>query len=387
MGVISAIGEDLASNHLSLRQGRGGIKALGLFPSRFAGILPCGEVRMSTGELKERLGAREKGLTRTSLLALQAFQEAAADSSLSAPQISSPDTVLINSTTVGGMCLTDELYHDANEPETGSDFLASYDYGSVAMYLQQRYHMRGIVDTINTACSSSANAIGFGAQLIRSGLARRAIVGGVDSLAKFTINGFHALHILSPEVCRPFDARRSGLNLGEGAAYLVLEREEDLSGKPAYAEFVGYANTSDAFHPSTISPEGEGPFLAMQQALASADLSGADIDFINAHGTATENNDLVESRAMIRLFGIPPPFASTKSYVGHTLGAAGAIEAVYSVLSLWHQEVYPNLQYGEPISPEGLVPVCGYSKMPLQRVMSNSFGFGGNCSSLIFSKA
>jgi 3-oxoacyl-(acyl-carrier-protein) synthase len=386
MGVVSAIGENLATNLASLRQGRSGIKVLGLFPSRFAGVLPCGEVSLSTSELQEKLEVQQKGLTRTSLLALQAFQEAVAHSGLSPTQISSPETALITSTTVGGMCLTDALYQDANEPSKGSEFLESYDYGSVAMYLQQRFSLRGVVDTINTACSSSANAIAFGAQLIQGGLVRRAIVGGVDSLAKYTINGFHALHILSSEACRPFDAGRTGLNLGEGAAYLVLEREEDLQDRPYYAALVGYGNANDAYHPSSLSPEGEGPWLAMHQALASAGLAPVDIDFINAHGTATENNDQVESRAMIRLFGTPPPFASTKSYVGHTLGAAGAIEATYSILSLVHQEVYPNLNFDEPILSEGLVPVCSMSTMPLGRVMSNSFGFGGNCTSLIFSK-
>jgi 3-oxoacyl-(acyl-carrier-protein) synthase len=255
------------------------------------------------------------------------------------------------------------------------------------MYLQGRYKMQGFATTINTACSSSANAIQFGARLVRNGQARRAIVGGADSLAKFTINGFNALQILSAGHCRPFDRDRSGLNLGEGAAFLVLEGEDALAdGKKVYAELTGYCNTNDAFHPSALSAEGNGPFLAMKGALLSAGLNATQIDFINTHGTATENNDEAESRAMVRLFGEPPPFISTKSYTGHTLGASGAIEAVYSALSLEHQEIYASLNFEQPIPGIGLQPVQAYGVYPLQHVMSNSFGFGGNCTSLIFSK-
>jgi len=283
------------------------------------------------------------------------------------------------------MCLTDELYNDANKSDGGSDYLASYDFASVNIYLQERYKMAGLVSTINTACSSSANAIMYGARLIKSGRAKRAIVGGVDCLAKFTINGFNALHILSSEICTPFDEQRKGLNLGEGAAFLVLEKEEDAKDKNIYAVVSGYCNSNDSFHPSSLSDEGDGPYLSMKGALESANLSASDISFINAHGTATENNDLVESKAMLRLFGTTPPFASTKSNTGHTLGAAGAIEAVYSILNLTHQEIYPGLNCKDPIAATGLQPVLSYQKKSLQHIMSNSFGFGGNCTSLIFS--
>ena len=247
--------------------------------------------------------------------------------------------------------------------------------------------MSGIINTINTACSSSANAIMYGARLIKNGLAKRVIVGGADSLAKFTINGFNALHILAPGICTPFDEDRKGLNLGEGAAFLILEKEEDIVNKKVYAALTGYCNSNDAFHPSSLSPEGDGPYLAMKGALETAQLAPGSIGFINAHGTGTENNDLVESRAMLHLFNTPPPFASTKSNVGHTLGAAGAIEAVYSMLNLYHQEIYAGLNCSKPIAETGLIPVELYKKISLQHVMSNSFGFGGNCTSLIFSKS
>lgn len=389
MGVISAIGNSVAENHQALKKATCGVKKeLDLFPSKYAGILPFGQVQLSSESLQKKLQITEPGVTRTTMLAMHAFNEAVADAGFSLSDLQTSDTALIGANTVGGMCLTDELYNDANlkEPGSGSEYLRSYDGASICLYLQKHFKMNGIINTINTACSSSANAIMYGAMLIKNGYAKKAIVGGTDSLAKFTINGFNALHILSPDNCTPFDEGRQGLNLGEGAAFLVLEKEEDINGRKIYAELTGYCNANDAYHPSSLSDGGDGPYLAMQGALQAAKLLPDQINFINAHGTGTQNNDEVESRAMMRLFDTPPAFASTKANVGHTLGAAGAIEAVYSILSLLHQEVYPNLHFKNAISATGLLPVQAYKKMPVNHVMSNSFGFGGNCSSLVFSK-
>ncbi len=386
MGLISAIGYSVSENREALSLGRSGISPFRLFSSKYANILPCGEIRTSNDELREKLALSEPGITRTLLLAMHAMKEAIVDAGLSVSSLNAAGTALIGSTTVGGMCLTDELYRDAQEQQKGSEYLDAYDCSSVTMNLQQHFGIGGITNTINTACSSSANAIMYGARLIRNGLAERAIVGGVDSLARFTVNGFNSLHILSREACAPFDEERKGLNLGEGAAFLVLEKESDVPARRAYAELRGYANANDAFHSSSLSDQGDGPFLAMKGAIESANLEPGDIGFINAHGTGTENNDLVESRAMLHLFGKPPIFASTKANVGHTLGAAGAIEAVFSVLNLHHQELYPALNFSTPIQETGLRPNGSFRKMPLVHVMSNSFGFGGNCSSLIFSK-
>jgi 3-oxoacyl-(acyl-carrier-protein) synthase len=387
MGVISAIGNTVAQNQASLATGKCGISLLEMFPSKFTGKIPVGEIKISTTALKEQLHAHEAGLTRTTLLALHAFEEAIANSGLTNNQITAFDTALIGASTVGGMCVTEAMYNDAQKDVPGSEHVSAYDYAATNMYLQERFLMNGPVNTINTACSSSANAIMYGARLIKSGRVRRAVVGGVDSLAKFTINGFNALHILSPDVCTPFDEARKGLNLGEGAAFIVLEREEDAVGKKIYASLSGYANGNDAFHPSSLSDEGIGPFKVMHDALQMANLAPAQIDFINAHGTATENNDKVESIAMQRLFEKVPPFASTKANTGHTLGAAGAIEAVFAILNLSNQELYPAVNFKNPIPEQGLQPVAAYKKMALAHIMSNSFGFGGNCSSLIFSKA
>lgn len=386
-GVITALGDNVASNRQALLSGHCGITSLELFPSKYSESLRFGEVKLTNEYFKQKLGVKTKGVTRTTLLAMHAFEEAISMSGLTGVDIESYDTALIGANTVGGMCLTDELYHDANNDQAGSEYLGSYDIGSVNVYMQKHYGMKGIGNTINTACSSSANAIMYGARLIQHGYAQRAIVGGTDSLAKFTINGFNSLHILSPEICKPFDQNRQGLNLGEGAAYLVLEREEDAVGKTIYATLSGYCNANDAFHPSSLSDQGDGPFLAMQGALTCAGLNPAQISFVNAHGTATGNNDEVEGTAMKRLFGDVPHFASTKSNTGHTLGGSGAIEAVFSILNIVHQELYPSLNFEIPIERTGLSPLQEYIKTSVDHVMSNSFGFGGNCSSLIFSKA
>ncbi len=387
MGVISAIGQSVSENRDALLNATCGISTLQNFPSRFSGILPCGEIKTSTNALQQKLDAYEHGVTRTNLLCLHAFLEAVEDAGMTMEDIASPDTAFINGNTVGGMCLTDELYQDANTQYEGSAYLGSYDCSAVTLYIQQRFKMLGIGNTINTACSSSANAIMYGARLINKGYATRAIVGGVDSLAKFTLNGFNALHILSPEICRPFDQERKGLNLGEGAGFIVLEKAGTKKSKNIYAKLSGYSNTNDAYHPSSLSPGGDGPTLAMQHALKLAGLSSGDINFINTHGTGTENNDEVESTAMVNVFDSVPLFSSTKSNIGHTLGAAGGIEAIYSILNLINQEVYAQLNFNAPDQKNKLVPVTTYQKTAIKHVMSNSFGFGGNCSSLIFSKA
>jgi 3-oxoacyl-(acyl-carrier-protein) synthase len=387
MGLISAIGDSVEENRDSLQFERSGIDHIRFYKTAYAGRLPTAEVKHSTEALNRKIfGKPDPSITRTSLLALHAVEEAIRDSGLTTAQLASTETALVGATTVGGMCLTDEIFHDAMAKDHGTPYLTSYDYASVTMAIQNRYGMLGEVSTINTACSSSANAILFGARLVRHGYAKRAIVGGAESLAKFTINGFNALNILSTKSCAPFDRDRSGLNLGEGAAFLVLEKEEDCRDKNNYAFLAGYGNKNDAYHPSSNSPEGDGPYLSMKDALQNSGLSAEDISYINAHGTGTENNDETESRAMLRLFEKVPPFSSTKSYTGHTLGAAGAVEAVYSILNLVHQEIYPSLLFRNPIIETGLVPVREYAKREIRNVMSNSFGFGGNCSTLIFSK-
>jgi 3-oxoacyl-[acyl-carrier-protein] synthase-1 len=227
----------------------------------------------------------------------------------------------------------------------------------------------------------------FGARLIRHGLLDRALAGGNDAMSKFTLNGFNTLMILDKHPCKPFDKNRMGLNLGEGAAFLVLESEKALGNRSPICELIGFANANDAYHQTASSPEGYGPFLSMSKALETAGLKPGSIDYINAHGTGTDNNDLTEGIAIERIFGDNiPPVSSTKPFTGHTLGAAGAVEAVISILSLQHQNIYPNLNYKDKIEELKFEPVRELrTGIKLENVLSNSFGFGGNDSTLIFS--
>ncbi|GIV34575.1 MAG: beta-ACP synthase [Chitinophagales bacterium] len=387
LGVITAIGHSLEENRLALAQGKCGIGKTELLNSRYTEHIPTGEIKIPDEAFMQRFGITRQGVNRTTLISLHALKEAIDDAGLSAEMLSSEGTALVTANTVGGMSFTDELYHDAHvQIHTRKPFLYDYVSHATTDFLKDYFGIGGLANTINTACSSSANAIIYAARLIQHGLAERAIAGGGDCLSKFTVNGFHALHILSPQQCRPFDKDRNGLNLGEGAAFVVLEKEKACNRKKVYAALSGFCNANDAYHPTALSDEAEGPVRVMQGALLLSKLQPADIGFINAHGTGTENNDLVESRAILKVFPQPPPFGSSKANVGHTLGASGTVEAVFSILSLFYQELYPQPNFHAPIEETGLTPVTTLRKVPFQHIMSNSFGFGGNCSSLIFSR-
>lgn len=386
LGVISSLGNSIEINRQALIRGDSGLGSLELFETVYAKQLTFGEIKTNNSELMHRLGLMNKNITRTTLLALHAVLECFENSGLSTKEIQSSDTALVVGNTVGGMCLTNELFEDANRKTKGSPYVTQYDCGAVTLFLQDHFGIKGICNTINTACSSSSNAIMYGARLIENGLAKRVIVGGVDSLSKFTINGFNALGILAADKCKPFDKDRNGLNLGEGAGFMLLEKSDGSLKRKIYAKLSGYCNSNDAFHPSSLSEEGVGPALAMTGALKKAKINPHQIGYINTHGTGTQNNDEVESNAMLRVFTKVPDFASTKSKIGHTLGGSAAIEAVFTVLAVHHQEVYPSLGFACPIETTGLSPLLGYKKQALEHVMANSFGFGGNCSSLVFSK-
>jgi 3-oxoacyl-[acyl-carrier-protein] synthase-1 len=227
-----------------------------------------------------------------------------------------------------------------------------------------------------------------GVNLINNGMVDIAICGGVEVLSKFTLNGFNSLMILDKEHCRPFDKTRNGLNLGEGAAYLILESEESVirSQRKPLAQLKGFGNANDAFHQTASSPNGDGAFAAMQLAIQTGGVEPADIQYINAHGTGTENNDLSEGLAIQRLFSEKvPPFSSTKPNVGHTLAAAGAIEAVFSILSINEGVIYPGLNFQNQMDELYITPQTEISKSKITNVISNSFGFGGNTSSLLIS--
>jgi 3-oxoacyl-[acyl-carrier-protein] synthase-1 len=230
----------------------------------------------------------------------------------------------------------------------------------------------------------------LGARMIQHHQLDIVIAGGVDSLTRFTLNGFNTLQILDPEQCRPLDETRTGLNIGEGAAYLVLMSAETAKklNQQILCTITGYHNANDSFHQTALSDDGNGPFLAMQGALKKSGLNAGEISYINMHGTGTRNNDNAEGLAMKKIFdGKYPKLSSTKSFTGHTLGASGAVEAVLSVLAISKGIIFPNFIFKEPMAGLDIIPETKFQKnKEVKHVMSNSFGFGGNCSSLIFSK-
>ena len=239
----------------------------------------------------------------------------------------------------------------------------NHECGSITEIVADKLNINSYTTTISTACSSSANSIMLAARLIKAGILDVAIAGGVDALTKFTLNGFNTLLILDNEYCKPFDENRNGLNLGEGAGYVVLVSEKVAStlNKEMYCELKGYANANDAYHQTASSPDGKGSYLAMQGALKEANLSTENIDYINLHGTGTNNNDLAEGTAIERLFNPRyPKMSSTKSFTGHTLGASGGIEAVFSALSVKYDYVYPNFRLQTPIKE---FPFCRRKKI------------------------
>jgi 3-oxoacyl-(acyl-carrier-protein) synthase len=225
--------------------------------------------------------------------------------------------------------------------------------------------------------------------MLRCGLAEIVVVGGTECLTKFHLNGFNALMILDAQPCRPFDRDRAGLNLGEGAAYLVMETEASVKkrGAKPLCKLSGYGNACDAFHQTASSPDGEGAYLAMQEALQLAGMKPEDIQYINAHGTGTPNNDESESHAIQRVFGDHlPPVSSTKSFTGHTTSASGSIEAVFCMLALQHQFLPQNINWKNPMEG-GIIPVTDQQPQgEIRHILSNAFGFGGNDSSIILSK-
>lgn len=389
MGIISAIGASVDENFNALLSGKTRISVIENIETIHKNSIKVGEIKKSNEELLQQLqisGAND--FSRTAMLGAIAAKQAVENAGIE--NINDYKTGLISATSVGGMDMTERFFYDYLESEENRRYINANDGGNSSHNIADYLGLKGTVTTISTACSSAANAIMLGARLIKSKKLDRVIVGGTDALSKFTINGFKTLMILSDTYNTPFDNNRKGLNLGEAAAFLVLESDEIVQkeNKKVLAYVSGYGNANDAFHQTASSENGEGAFLAMEKALKVANLSPENIDYINAHGTATQNNDLSEGRAIERIFGKNvPEFSSTKPFTGHTLAAAAAIEAVYSVLALQNNIIFPNLNFQEKMEEFDLVPETKLKEKNLQHVLSNSFGFGGNCSTLIFSKS
>lgn len=384
LGVVSGIGIGVEKNIAAFKAGLHGMKKVTLFPTELD--VPVSEVKSSNKKLKRLLRLKPKEtFSRTSLLGMLAAKEALKDA-----KVNSKHTYIgfISATSVGGMEQSEHFYASFKKnPEKGRlRDIISHDCAASTELIASYIKATGYTTTISTACSSAANAIMLGARLIRNGDLDTVVVGGTDALCRFTLNGFNSLMILDKEHCRPFDQSQAGLNLGEGAGYLVLQAEGECQRTP-YCELTGYANANDAYHQTGSSPEGEGSYLSMSQAIAMSGIDAQEIGYINVHGTGTSGNDASESHALQRIFGQHvPPFSSVKPFIGHTLGASQGIEAVYSVLSISQGIIYPNLNFRQAIAPTGLVPETTFKEgLSIKNVLCNSFGFGGNHTSLVFS--
>lgn len=385
-GIITAIGNDTNACTQSLLSGTHGISKASILQTHWRDELPVGEVKLTNEQLAALTGTNPSW-PRTALLSAIAVKEAI-----------TPFTDTLNhnrigffsANTVGGMDITESFYATyLNDPFASVQKIANHECGAVTEIVAKHLGFNGFITTISTACSSSANSIMMAAQMIEAGMLDVAIAGGADSLSRFTLNGFNTLMILDKELCTPFDQNRRGLNLGEGAGYLLLMSEAALKQYHInpLAIVNGYANANDAYHQTASSPDGTGNKLAIERALTTAGITPEDIQYINLHGTGTANNDSAEGRAIEAIFNTVPMASSTKAYTGHTLGAAGGVEAVFSIISIKEGVVFPNLRWHTPMEDINWQPVTTLqTNLDIQHVLSNSFGFGGNCSSLVFSK-
>jgi 3-oxoacyl-[acyl-carrier-protein] synthase-1 len=297
--------------------------------------------------------------------------------------------VFIGTSTAG--ILQTELAYRQRDRLTGAlppgfDYSSTHNSFSIADYLRRRLRLTGPAVVVSCACASSAKAFGSARLMLAAGLIDAALVGGVDSLCLTTLYGFHSLQLSSPLPCRPFDVARDGISIGEAAAFALLQRPpDDLDGDAVL--LLGVGESSDAYHMSAPDPEGHGARRAMQAALCAAALGPEDIDYVNLHGTGTPSNDRAESQAVTSVFGATTPGSSTKGATGHTLGAAGALEAVVSALALKHG-LMPGGVHTTHLDPLLTAHYLRANRRaPVAHVLSNSFGFGGTNCSLIFGRA
>ena len=297
--------------------------------------------------------------------------------------------VFLGTSTAG--ILQTELAYRRRDPVTGAlpaDFIygTTHNTFSVADFTRHYFGLTGPAVVVSSACSSSAKVFSSARRMMAAGLIDAAVVGGVDSLCLTTLYGFNSLGLISEQACRPFDAHRNGISIGEAAAFALLERAPDHLDADAVL-LLGIGESSDSYHMSSPHPEGLGARMAMQDALKMTGLKSSEIDYINLHGTATQSNDAAEGKAVQCIFGSGTPCSSTKGATGHTLGAAGGVEAVICALVLQHGFLPAGLNTRQLDPTLDLDYVLDNREQPVTRVLSNSFGFGGTNCSLIFGRA
>jgi 3-oxoacyl-[acyl-carrier-protein] synthase II len=390
MGIFCSIGKNVEEFLHSLKEGRSGIGSITLFDtSKYPSKIGA---EIGNYEPEEFFSKKDlKRLSRTDQFALIAAEEAIKDSRI---QSFPPEQAGVCLGAGAGGMFEAEAYHreilleGKSKPSLLLPFVPSFTTSRVA----ERFGFSGAKATVTTACSSSATSIGYGADLIRNGKAKAVLCGGSDALSELTFGGFNSLKAMDPSPCRPFDRRRAGMSLGEGAAILVLESLDEAAkrGAKIYAEFLGYGIGGEAYHITAPEPTGTAEARIMGEAIEESGVKPSEVDYINAHGTGTPLNDKVETLSIKRAFGERAhsiPVSSIKSMVGHCLGSAGAIEAVASILSIIHGFVPPTVNHQEGDQDCDLDYVPGKPRhMEVNVVLSNSFAFGGNCTTLVFGK-
>lgn len=385
-GVISPMGFGLAETLHSLRSGRDCVTPMHRFSVAQCRCKTAGQIDDNRLFKKSDNGRRAKRLHRSSHMMISALSEVLDQDREFVPEIA------VIGTTSGGMSYGQDYYRSLYQraPQRHSPTLiANYPPQKPVIDALQAFDMSVPCQVIANACASGTNAIGYAFERIRSGQYERVLTGGYDAISELVFVGFDSLQASTGEKCRPFDRDRTGMVLGEGAAILALENLETARARGAsvLAEITGYGISTDNFHMTQPDPSGTGARQAMTRALDSAQVLADSIDYVNAHGTATTFNDATEGKAISELFG-RVPVSSTKSMMGHSLGAAGAIEAIFCLLALQHQFLPPNINFQSPDQDVDLDIVANAARPARVRsVLSNSFGFGGTNASIVLQQA
>ncbi len=393
LGAVTSLGTDLASTWAGLVEGRCGIGPITLFDASAFRTNLAAEIRELPGGIEPALRRR---LSRTDVIGLAAAAEALADSGLD-PAREDPTRIgVVLGAGVSGLLDSENYFRDllAKGPKGARPTrVLNHPPDQTTDRVAERWGFLGPRSTITTACSSSATSLGYAADLIRHGYCDVVVTGGADTFARLTHGGFNALRSVDPEPCRPFDRRRKGLTIGEAAGLLVFEEEERARRRGARirARFLGYGVTSDAHHMTQPEPSGEAGARTLRACLEAARLDPSAVDYVNAHGTATPQNDSAETAAIKRALGpraYEIPVSSIKSMLGHCLCSAGAIEAVATVLTIETGVVPPTIHWGERD------PECDLDVVPNEArerrvgvALSNSFAFGGNSTVVAFGAA
>lgn len=390
MGMVSSLGWSVRENWSAVIEKRTGIGKLLLFESPRCGNLPVAQIKHYPSDMAEKISG---DTPRSTVFGCYAADEALLNAGLKAGTSILKDASIVIGCCTGGMLETEnfmERHYSKSLSEIGKEIsvLGRHPCAYISDVLAGQYGIKGLRYTVSSACASGSEAIAIACDLIESGQAQVVLAGGTDCLTRLTLNGFASLLVVDPYGTRPFDVDRSGMNLGEGAGMLVLESKQHAEerGADVYAWISGWAGTCDAYHVTAPDSEGQGALLCMKKALKKAKLQPTDIDYINAHGSGTVNNDIAEGKAVKKLFTSSIDISSTKGCFGHTLAATGAMEAVISVMAIEHQMLPPNRGFNKCDPEIGLEPVTIPARKKIDAVLSNSLGFGGNNCSLVITK-